>query len=664
MKKIAAIFICVLLLSGFVSARISLFDTIEDDTQQQKKKSTVEYEADVMKQVGDTIVRFVGNVVFHHNGAIIQCDSAFRYNNRKFDCFGNVIINQDSTYIYGDKVVYDEDLNRAQVFAPLIKLTNGAQTVMYTYFLIFDTKTKVGEYWGGGVVTNRDNVMESHFGTFYSETNDVKLSGSVSMRSVDYRVKTDSLKFNLDTEITTFLARTYIWDNQEDFITSQSGRYDNRVRTYTFTDNAYIMTKEQESWADSIIYVSSTREAFMQGNIQLLDTAQKTLAFGDWGYHSDSTKLTILAARPSIRSWEEKGDTAFMRADSIYIETLPLGSSKPGVSKRVKRKHNTDTTQLTTNNLSAPDSLNTLIADSTSTQDSLQISPAVLERRDTFPQDNLPKVEAVPDSLNQQNADTTDRRIRAFANVMIYRKDVQAACDSLVSYTIDSSMTMFVKPVLWSGDNQITAEQIDAYITNEELDWADFTGNPIVAQRVDSTRFNQAKGKMLKTLFRNNELYHSILSGNVLNYYYFEEGTEVVSFDKLEGAELDITYDDREPEIMKWIGSSEWVMYPIDAIPADQQQLLEGFEWRTEGRATSGAQVSDRVVRASQRALYSGIKKPTFPIEEQINDYKKKLLESGEWYDRTDLPTRTADYFKEQQQSGEWEKMNKKTDVP
>ena len=54
-----------------------------------------------------TIFILVGNFAAHHNGAVILADSAVRYSNQSFECFGNVLINQNDTYAYGDRASYN-----------------------------------------------------------------------------------------------------------------------------------------------------------------------------------------------------------------------------------------------------------------------------------------------------------------------------------------------------------------------------------------------------------------------------------------------------------------------------------------------------------------------------------------------------------------------------
>ena len=72
-----------------------------------------------------TIFILVGNFAAHHNGAVILADSAVRYSNQSFECFGNVLINQNSTYAYGDRAAYNRINSTATLYSDLIKVVDG-----------------------------------------------------------------------------------------------------------------------------------------------------------------------------------------------------------------------------------------------------------------------------------------------------------------------------------------------------------------------------------------------------------------------------------------------------------------------------------------------------------------------------------------------------------
>ena len=130
--------------------------------QSAPRKRKVDYIADLVKpynQGSDSVIYFVGNFAAHHNGAVIWCDSAVRYNDTRWGFFSRVVINQDSIYIYGDSAIYDGDAAHAEIYAPIIKVVDG-DALLYTYNFSFNTESRAGQYTGGGVLVRDNNIME------------------------------------------------------------------------------------------------------------------------------------------------------------------------------------------------------------------------------------------------------------------------------------------------------------------------------------------------------------------------------------------------------------------------------------------------------------------------------------------------------------------------
>ena len=75
------------------------------------------------------------------------------------------------------------------------------------------------------------------------------------------------------------------------------------------------------------------------------------------------------------------------------------------------------------------------------------------------------------------------RKMFAYHNVRIFRDDFQAVCDSMTGFSLDSTLHMYVDPVLWNDNNQVTSKVVDIYTLNQKIDRAVFTGEPDVYKR-------------------------------------------------------------------------------------------------------------------------------------------------------------------------------------
>jgi len=62
------------------------------------------------------------------------------------------------------------------------------------------------------------------------------------------------------------------------------------------------------------------------------------------------------------------------------------------------------------------------------------------------------------------------KKIYAYYRVKFFRGDLQGMCDSLVYTGADSTMFMYREPVIWSRENQLTADTISMTLRNERMD--------------------------------------------------------------------------------------------------------------------------------------------------------------------------------------------------
>ena len=291
----------------------------------QPEKKVVDLKADVMYPIefrDTSAVCLVGNVAFYHSGAVITCDSAVRYSEKHMECFGNVLINKNDTYVYGDRADYNGETHVANVYSDLVKVVDGDAT-LYTYKFLFNTKTNVGEFADGGVVTNRENQLESDRGYYYANDRTVICVDRVEIRSEEYDLTGDSVVYNLTTDHAYYFRHTNIWNTQGDYLYADRGSYDKGGELYTVTENGYILTEKQEVWSDSIDYYKLAGHAVLRGNIQIDDTEHKVLAFGDFGEYWKEPGNAFLTRRPAVVSYDtSQGDSLFMAADSMFLYTI------------------------------------------------------------------------------------------------------------------------------------------------------------------------------------------------------------------------------------------------------------------------------------------------------------------------------------------------------
>lgn len=233
--------------------------------------------------------------------------------------------------------------------------------------------------------------------------------------------------------------------------------------------------------------------------------------------------------------------------------------------------------------------------------------------------------------------------IKGYRRVKIFRNDFQAVCDSLVAVSTDSMILLYIDPVLWNQDNQITSDVMKIYTENSKLQKAEFVGRPVMSSQIDTMTYNQVTGKLITAYFRDNKIYRNDVDGNVQTIYYMQEdgSPEPVGLMSIQSGAATYYIGNNTVEGITYRNQPVYSIFPMDKIPETQTLFLEDFKWKGDRRPAL-REVFDRTIRPSERAEKSALPRPDFPITRRIEEYKKALVESGTWVDRDDKLTPEA----------------------
>lgn len=698
---------------------------------QNRNSGKVDFSADAMVPVtiADTnAYSLVGNVTFYHNGAVITCDSAIRYGDRRMECYKNVIINQDSTYIYGDSAEYNGLTNTVHVYSPIVKVLDGDAT-LYTRTFSFNTLDNIGRFGGGGILRQNEMRLESEDGYYYSNTHDMVGVGGVHLQDSTYLMATDSIRYNTEEEKAYFFENTKIWSIDGDFLMADQGSYESQAKVYDFTENAYILTEDQEIWADSIWYDALQNKALLNSNIQIFDQKNMALVFSDFASYvkaDDGGQRIVLTRNPVVGSFEEGSDTLFMRADTMILVTIaPISlidstavaaafdegvfgveaevAAETSESEDATSSEASETaenvgdepTEINDEKITESDTLSDepiyLTAKELKAIRKAELKEAKLKKRearaaqrlevqkakmaraierdsiaaarynvvDTTEVDTISTAEVIVEPVKEivepvvvDTASLEKRIFHAYGNVRAYRHDLQMVCDSVVSYSIDSTAHLHGTPIMWTQSNQITSENTVIYGKNQQIDYAHFTGAPIMASEVDTTHYNQIKGREIMARFRDNEVRNVDVKGNSQTYYYMVEDSTNLITGFLVAESVDITFviSERNVETITFYTEPVYTIYPMDKIPSTQSLLLSGFKWNADLRPEQ-QDVIDRTILEPIRDEIKEIPIPRFAIMARIDNLRERLINRDEWVDREELiPPYAIEFMQEIEQ--------------
>jgi lipopolysaccharide export system protein LptA len=206
-----------------------------------------------------------GNVIIKEGLTTFSCDSATL--NRKtniLEAFGNIHINDnDSIHTYAQSLRYI-GADRIAYLKKNVKLTDKKGT-LYTDDLEYNLRTGIATYKGGGRITNVKTVLTSEDGVYYADTKDVYFKKNVRLKDPDRDIWTDSLLYNIKTNIATFIAKTHIVGKDGSIIDTKSGTYNLVTGEAIFYDRTSVSDSGHFFIADKMAFDKKSSTFQMQG---------------------------------------------------------------------------------------------------------------------------------------------------------------------------------------------------------------------------------------------------------------------------------------------------------------------------------------------------------------------------------------------------------------
>ena len=181
---------------------------------------------------------------------------------------------------------------------------------------------------------------------------------------------------------------------------------------------------------------------------------------------------------------------------------------------------------------------------------------------------------------HDMNTDSVWRELHCYYKVRMYRKDIQAVCDSLVYNSKDSIMTMYKDPIAWNVNRQLLGEVIEVFMKDSTVEHAHINGQALSVEKVDEKdHFNQVSSKDMYAYFINGDIYESDAIGNVQTVYYpiDEKDSTYQGLNYLETDTMRMYLQQRKLQRIK-TNKASGTTYPMTQIPPEKYHLPQ-FAW-------------------------------------------------------------------------------------
>ena len=214
---------------------------------------------------GGAVIR-QGSVLFHSDSAVINPTTHI------MEAFGNIDINQaDTVHIYSQYLKY-LSLEKMAYLKNKVKLTNKSGT-LYTDDLDYNLGTGIGNYHNGGKVIEGKTTITSLEGTYYNDTKDIYFKKNVKLDDPQKHIRTDSLAYNMQTHLASFISQTNIKTPEVEINTTQ-GNYDLNTGNALFTSRSNVKDSSGRLYsANSMALESTSGNAQLEGDAVIIDSA-------------------------------------------------------------------------------------------------------------------------------------------------------------------------------------------------------------------------------------------------------------------------------------------------------------------------------------------------------------------------------------------------------
>ncbi len=435
--------------------------------------------------------------------------------------------------------------------------------VMYCDSAFFYTEQNIVDAFGN-VSIHQGDTLHLYGKLFHYDGNTkvVQMRNNVRLIDKQSTLTTDYLDYKIDESVGYYINNGQIV-NADNQLKSQEGYYYAKGKLFFFKGNVEIKNPKYLIKSDTLKYNTVSRIAYFLGPTEIF--SQNNYIYCENGWYN--TKLNI---SKFYKNAYLTGEKRMLKGDSLFYDR------NKGIGKAYHHIQLIDSARKTilTGNyayyVEKPEFA--LITDSAmlilyNDKDSLFLHADTL------------KLKTISDS-------SENKVIFAYRKVKFFKPDLQGKADSIVFLTSDSTLHMYHLPVLWSENNQFSANKIELHFANQQIHSMDFIENSFIIAKEDTDKFTQVKGKNMKGFFKNNDLYKLQVTGNAQTLYYAKDNNKIIGANRAFCSQINVMLVNRKISRIVFLTQPDATFYPLNKL-TEEEKYLKGFGWYENQRPLS-----------------------------------------------------------------------------
>ena len=608
--------------------------------------------AQLIEKDGENFRKVVGPARFLHNDTYLLCDSAlWNVSTNIIDAVGHVQIIQDRTRLSSNTLQYVVDDDLAKFRGALVQLEDKDRNTLRTRYLDYNTKDSVAIFQNGASMRDKDGqVIESIYGSYDSKAQLFVFNDQVNMYMDTTFVKTSRLEYRSDLNTAYFGYGTDMWQD-DNMLSANDGWYDRERELFFFRRNVHLLTKDQETWSDTLYYHRKTNDVELLGQVELMDTTRNVFALAGRLEYTDTLARVRMTRTPAVISVSEensKRDTVWFGADTILFRGIKRHLvDSLWVVDADKRLKDLEGDPVTEYRRKTAEEAARKAAEAAKNDPNAQAGrdrgpdaagkggpPKGAEANaPSSPKGGPPGKDGPPRSLDPSQNDGSDAGeggqdkgaptdstaaappapvdttqlsfIWAKSRVKLFRNDMQMSCDSLAYNDLDSLVRLYRDPLVFSdGNRQYAADSIYVIIRNKRAERARLMSSAFITTQEDTLCYDQIRSTEVMAYFDSTRtLQRFDALGGATALFFLTENNALATVNKVESKMLYALFDKGNLDKVYYFDNAKNDAYPVVQLPKDER-YMKGFRWDPERRPKGARDITPLIPRASQRTSY------------------------------------------------------------
>jgi len=437
--------------------------------------------------------------------------------------YGNVVFSHEGSYMYCDSAYLNQLTNSLEAFDN-VRLEQG------------DTLSMIGEYL-----------------IYYGNTRLAKMRDNVKMENNEVTLFTDNFDYDRNKNLAYYFEGGMLVDSINELV-SEYGQYSPDTKVALFKNKVVMKNPNFVLTSDTLVYNTETKIATIVSPTVI--ESDSGFIYTSRGWYNTITEESMLYNRSTVLS---KDNTKSITADSMFynrIENFVEAFGDMILNDTLQKV-------IIMGNYGFYDEINEF----------------------AFATDSAQMIEYSQRDSSYLHADSLfmrtigeEKEVKAYYGVRYFREDLQAVCDSMQFFTGDSILRLYKNPIIWNESYQINGDTINILFNDSTIERMDVLNYAFAFEEIDSTYYNQLKGRNLTAFFEAGEIYRMEVEGNAEAIYYNIDDKNAAPLQLTKSASPFITFFINKRKIIRIHFDKETNMdiIPIPDLTPDKK-FLSGF---------------------------------------------------------------------------------------